>query len=46
MSAKGKLWVSGLLPLVLLAGLTVLFLRFGPLGIFRAAFPPVVELTI
>lgn len=46
MSARVKLWISGLLPLVLLAGLTVLFLRFGPLGVFRAAFPPIEELTI
>ncbi len=43
---RAKLWLIGLLPLVLLAGLTVVFLRFGPLGVFRAAFPPVEELTV
>jgi len=46
MSRKLRLWLMGLLPLVLLAGLTVVFLRFGPLGVFRAAFPPIEELTI
>ena len=46
MSGRGKLWFTGLLPLVLLAGVTALFLRFGPLGVFRAAFPPIEELTI
>lgn len=46
MSERAKLWIYGLLPLVLLAGLTALFLRYGPLGVFRAAFPPIEELTI
>lgn len=46
MSSRARLWFLGLLPLVLLAGLTALFLRYGPLGVFRAAFPPVEELTI
>jgi zinc transporter ZupT len=40
------LWIKGLAPLVLLAGLVLLFLRFGPVGVFRAAFPPVEELTL
>ena len=39
-------WAKGVLPLVLLAGLVLVFLRFGPVGVFRAAFPPVEELTI
>ncbi len=39
------LWLKGLLPLLLLGGLLALFLRVGPLGVFRAAFPPVEELT-
>lgn len=46
MNARAKLWLTGLLPLALLAGLTVLFLRVGPLGVFRTAFPPVEQLTI
>jgi len=41
-----KRWLFGLLPLVLLIVLVVLLFRFGPLGVFRAAFPPVEELTI
>jgi zinc transporter, ZIP family len=40
------LWLRGVLPLVLLAGLVVVFLRFGPVGVFQAAFPPVEQLTI
>ena len=33
-------------PLVLLALLVFTFLKVGPIGVFRAAFPPVEELTI
>ena len=40
------LWFKGLAPLVLLAGLVALFLRVGPVGVFRESFPPVEELTI
>ncbi|MGH7457665.1 MAG: ZIP family metal transporter [Longimicrobiaceae bacterium] len=40
------LWLKGLMPLVLLAALVFLFLRFGPLGVFQQAFPPVEELTV
>jgi len=36
----------GLLPVLLLALFVLFFLRFGPLGVFRSAFPPVEELTI
>lgn len=39
-------WLWGLLPLVLLVILVGVLLRFGPLGVFKAAFPPVEELTI
>ena len=46
MSPRGKLWLHGLLPLVLLAVVTTVFLRFGPLGVFHAAFPPIEDLTI
>ena len=45
-SSRTRLWLYGLLPLLLLALFVVFFLRFGPLGVFRAAFPPVEELTI
>lgn len=40
------LWLKGVLPLVLLAGLLAVFFAFGPIGVFQAAFPPVEELTI
>ena len=36
---------KGLLPLLLLAALLVVFSRVGPIGVFRAAFPPIEELT-
>ena len=36
---------KGLLPLLLLAGLLAVFVRVGPIGVFRAAFPPIEELT-
>ena len=39
-------WVKGLGPLLLLALLVTAFIKFGPVGVFRAAFPPVEELTI
>lgn len=40
------LWLSGLLPLLLLALLLLIFLTRGPIGIFKEAFPPVEELTV
>lgn len=40
------LWVKGFGPLLLLVGLVALFLRLGPVGLLREAFPPVEELTI
>ena len=39
-------WLKGIGPLLLLAILVFVFLRAGPLGVFRAAFPPIEELTI
>lgn len=39
-------WLKGMAPLFLLAVLVFAFLRVGPLGVFRAAFPPVEELTV
>src|SRR3989304_5797739 len=44
--SRARLWLYGLLPLLLLALFVVFFLRFGPLGGFRAPFPPVEELTL
>ncbi len=41
-----KRWFWGLLPLVLLGFLLVGQVLYGPLGVFRASFPPVEELTI
>lgn len=40
------LWVKGLAPLVLLAALVALFIKVGPVGVYRQSFPPVQELTI
>ena len=40
------LWAKGLLPLLLLAVLLFAFLKLGPVGVFRRAFPPVEELTV
>lgn len=39
-------WAKGIAPLILLAGAVAVFLRLGPVGVFRQAFPPVEELTI
>lgn len=40
------LWFKGVGPLILLAALVAVFLRVGPVGVFRQSFPPVEELTI
>jgi len=40
------LWFKGLAPLLLLAALVSLFLRVGPVGVFRQSFPPVEQLTV
>jgi zinc transporter, ZIP family len=40
------LWFKGLAPLVLVAALVAVFLRVGPLGVFRQSFPPVEQLTV
>ncbi len=39
-------WLLGLGPLILLGALVALFVRVGPVGVFRQAFPPVEALTI
>lgn len=45
-TGSAPMWLKGITPLLLLAVLVGVFLRFGPLGVFEAAFPPVEELTI
>jgi ZIP family zinc transporter len=46
-SSRGTpLWLKGLGPLVLLAALVALFIKVGPVGVFRQSFPPVEVLTI
>jgi ZIP family zinc transporter len=45
-AAGWPLWLKGLGPLLLLAALVGVFLRVGPAGVLRQAFPPVEELTI
>jgi zinc transporter ZupT len=42
----GMTLLKGVAPLLLMGALIVIFLRFGPVGVFEAAFPPVEELTI
>ena len=44
---QGRLALAakGVLPLLLLAALLAVFARIGPIGVFRAAFPPIEELT-
>ena len=44
--ATASLWLKGLAPLLLLAVLVAVFLRFGPVGVFRQVFPPVEALTV
>src|SRR2546422_5740040 len=39
-------WLWALVPLLLLIVLVAVLVRFGPLGVFIKAFPPVEELTI
>ncbi|MGQ0562320.1 MAG: ZIP family metal transporter [Gemmatimonadota bacterium] len=39
-------WLKGFVPLALVALLAVVFLKVGPVGVFRQAFPPIEELTI
>jgi zinc transporter, ZIP family len=46
MGSKMKFWASALLPVVLLAALLFLFVSFGPLGVFKAAIPPIEEIFI
>jgi zinc transporter, ZIP family len=43
---RTRIWLAGLLPLVALLVFLLLFLRFGPAGVFTGSFPPVEELTI
>ena len=43
---RAPLWVLGIFPLVVLAILLWVFFQYGPLGVFRAAFPPVEELSV
>ena len=45
-AAGMPLWLKGLGPLVLLAALVALFVRVGPVGVFRQEFPPVEDLTL
>lgn len=39
-------WIKGIAPLLLIAIVIGAFLRFGPVGVFRQAFPPIEELTL
>jgi zinc transporter ZupT len=39
-------WIKGVAPLLLVAVVIGTFLKFGPVGVFRQAFPPIEELTL
>jgi len=39
-------WAKGIAPLVVLVLLVAMFVRIGPVGVFRNAFPPVEQLTV
>ena len=41
-----KFWGSALLPIILLFILLFVFLKFGPLGVFKAELPPIEEIFI
>jgi ZIP family zinc transporter len=45
-SGRASLWLKGVFPLLLLGGLLGIFVTFGPVGVFRASFPPIEELTL
>jgi zinc transporter ZupT len=45
-SDRRRLILAGLGPIALLALFVALFLAYGPLGLFKSAFPPVEELTV
>ena len=46
MARETKLWVKALLPFGLVIILLLLFLKFGPLGVFKASVPPIEEVFI
>jgi zinc transporter, ZIP family len=46
MNKQGKLWLRGLLPLILLGIFLWGFFAYGPLGVFEAGAPPVEEIFI
>ena len=43
---KTKIWLSALLPIVLLIGLLFVFVNYGPLGVFKADLPPIENIFI
>jgi zinc transporter ZupT len=45
-ASPGSVLLKGIAPLILLIALVALFLRVGPVGVFRQSFPPVEELTV
>lgn len=46
MNPRVQFWIRGLIPLILLAILLVSFIKVGPLGVFKASFPPVEKVFI
>lgn len=45
-TSRLKLWFAFLLPVLLLVGLIWGFIKYGPLGVFEADFPPIEEVFI
>jgi len=43
---KIKFWVGVLLPIILLIVLLFVFVKFGPIGVFKAELPPIEEIFI
>lgn len=41
-----KFWVSAFLPILLLIVLLFVFVKFGPLGVFKASLPPIEEIFV
>jgi len=46
MNEKIKFWLSAVLPLILIIILVTSFVKYGPLGVFEAGFPPIENIFI
>ncbi len=46
MNDRSRAWALFVFPMLLFGGLLALFIRFGPLGVFQAGFPPIENLFV